>query len=209
MPIKQEDDPLEKLEEDIRRLKNRYDQFFAGIQKAPPIQERRKIDVFIHELSKQKVRDNTRRFRFNTLLTRYNQLRENWGRRTREREEGPLEFKRRQAAMTDEDREIAAKALREIEPPPPAPPVTSAKADPYVKVAPGSNGEEVRKLYEQLEREHLKLGRLPPVTIDQLQQMVQKQSEAVRLKYQVSTVAFRVETVDGKVKLKAKPMQKA
>src|SRR6266550_3200244 len=119
MPIKQEDDPLEKLEEDIRRLKNRYDQFFAGIQKAPPIQERRNIDVFIHDLSKQKVRDNTRRFRFNTLLTRYNQLRENWGRRMREREEGPLEFKRRQAAMTDEDRLIAAKAMREIEPPRP------------------------------------------------------------------------------------------
>ena len=111
----------------------------------------------------------------------------------REREEGPLDFKRRQAAMTDEDREIAAKALREIEPPRPTPPVTSAKPDPYVKVAPGSNGEEVRKLYEQIEREHLKLGKLPPVTIDQLQQMVQKQSEAVRSKYQVSTVAFRVD----------------
>ena len=209
MPIKREDDPLEKLEEDIRRLKNRYDQFFAGIQKAPPLQERRNLDVFLHDLSKEKVRDNTRRFRFNTLMTRYNQLRENWGRRMREREEGPLEFKRRQAAMTDEDRLIAAKALREIEQPPPAPPVTSAKSDPYVKVTPGSNGEEVRKLYEQIEREHLKLGKLPPVTIDQLQQMVQKQSEAVRSKYQVSTVAFRVETIDGKVKLKAKPMQKS
>src|SRR6478735_3611416 len=102
MPIKQEDDPLEKLEEDIRRLKNRYDQFFAGIQKMPPLQERRNIDVFIHELSREKVRDNSRRFRFNQLTARYNQLREMWGRRMREREEGPLEFNRRQAAMSAE-----------------------------------------------------------------------------------------------------------
>src|ERR1051326_6486403 len=102
MPIKVEDDPLEKLEEDIRRLKNRYDQFFAGIQKTPPQQERRNIDVFIHELSKEKIRDNSRRFRFNQLITRYNQLREMWGGRMGEREEGPLEFKRRQAGINEE-----------------------------------------------------------------------------------------------------------
>jgi hypothetical protein len=202
MPTKLEDDPLEKLEEDIRRLKNKYDQFFAGIQKMPPTQERRNIDVFIHEQSKQKIRDNTRRFRFNTLLTRYNQLRENWGRRMREREEGPLEFKRRQTAMSVEPPVVPPP------PPRPEPPrVTSNKPDPYVRVTTASNGEEVRKLYEQIEREHFKLGKLPPVTIDQLTQMVQKQSEIVRSKYQVNTVAFRIETIDGKVKLKAKPLQ--
>ena len=202
MPIKVEDDPLEKLEEDIRRLKNRYDQFFAGIQKTPPQQERRNIDVFIHELSKEKIRDNSRRFRFNQLITRYNQLREMWGRRMREREEGPLEFKRRQAVMNEEPDFAAA---RRPEPEPPR--VTSNKPDPYVRVTTASNGEEVRKLYEQIEREHFKLGKLPPVTFDQLTQMVQKQSEIVRSKYQVNTVAFRVETIDGKVKLKAKPLQ--
>ncbi|HEY2090683.1 MAG TPA: MXAN_5187 C-terminal domain-containing protein, partial [Thermoanaerobaculia bacterium] len=92
--------------------------------------------------------------------------------------------------------------------PRPEPPrVTSNKPDPYVRVTTASNGEEVRKLYEQIEREHFKLGKLPPVTIDQLTQMVQKQSEIVRSKYQVNTVAFRIETIDGKVKLKAKPLQ--
>jgi len=202
MPIKVEDDPLEKLEEDIRRLKNRYDQFFAGIQKMPPLHERRNIDVFIHELSKEKIRDNSRRFRLNQLLSRYNQMREMWGRRMREREEGPLEFKRRQAAMSDEP-EFAAARPAAAEPPR----VTSTKPDPYVRVTPASNGEEVRKLYEQIEREHFKLGKLPPVTFDQLTQMVQKQTELVRSKYRVSTVAFRVETIDGKVKLKAKPLQ--
>ena len=63
--------------------------------------DRRNVEIYIHELNKQKMRDNTRRFRFNTLLTRFNQFRELWARRMREREEGPVDFRRRQAAMND------------------------------------------------------------------------------------------------------------
>ncbi len=199
--IKQ-DDELDKLEEDIRIVKNKYDQFFAGIQKTPPMQERRNIEVYIHELGKQKMRDNTRRFRFNQLLTRFNQYREMWARKMREREEGPLDFRRRRDALA----EPAA--------PPPAPKprpaarsVTSPGPEPYVRLAAGTNGEEVKRLYEDIEREHLKLGRLPTITFDQLRQMVQKQGEMVRNRYHVDVVGFRVDVVDGKVKLKAKPIQ--
>jgi hypothetical protein len=146
------------------------------------------------------MRDNTRRFRFNTILSRYNQFREMWARKMREREEGPLDFRRRQAAMET--------AL----PPPPPPPsprlgVTSAGADPYVRMAPGSNGEEIRKLYGEIERAHLDMGKLPNVSLEQLATMIEKQGDIVRAKYNVKTVAFRVETIDGKVKLKAKPLQ--
>ena len=196
--IKQ-DDELDKLEEDIRKLKNKYDQFFSGIAKVPPIQERRNIEIYIYELGKLKMRDNARRFRYNTLLSRYNQFREMWSRKMREREEGPLDFRRRQAAMN---------APAPPQPPAAPPPrVTSSKPDPYVKVSPGSNGEELRRLFDEIQKEHLKMGRLPTITIEQLGQMVQKQSEVVRSRYKVNSVAFRVETVDGKVKLKAKPMQ--
>jgi len=157
--------------------------------------------VAIFEIGKQKMRDNARRFRYNQLLTRYNQFREMWGRKMREREEGPMEFRRRQAALN----EPAA-------PPPPPPPVaqprvTSNGDDPYVKVTPGTNGEAIRRLHDEIERENQKLGKTSSVTVEQLAQMVEKQTEVVRSKYHVSTVAFRVETVDGKVKLKAKPLQ--
>ncbi len=197
------DEELEKLEEDIRVLKNKYDQFFAGISKVPPSQERKNLEVYIHELNKQKMRDNTRRFRFSTLTSRFNQLRELWGRRMREREEGPLDFRRRQAAMS-----------APADPPPGAPKpervrptVTSEPGDAYVTVTRGSNGEQLKRLYGEIEKEHHKLGKLPTVTFEQLAAMVQKQSEMVRTKYQVDSVAFRVDVVDGKVKLKAKPLQ--
>ena len=201
MPRIQKDDELDKLEEDIRILKNKYDQFFNGIQRFPPMMDRRRLENVIYEIGKQKMRDNTRRFRFQQLLTRYNQFRELWGRRMREREEGPMEFRRRQAVLNEP-----------VEAPPPPPPiaqprVTSNGADPYVKMTPGTNGEAIRRLYDQIEREHLKMGKVSQVSIEQLAQMVEKQTEVVRTKYHVSTVAFRVETVDGKVKLKAKPLQ--
>jgi hypothetical protein len=194
------DDELDRLEEDIRKLKNNYDQFFMGLQKVPPSQQRRNVETMIYEIGKQKMRDNTRRFRYNQLLSRYNQYRELWGRRVREREEGPLDFKRRQAALNEP----------ETAPPPSANAsrVTSAAPDAYVRVAADGNGEEIRKLYEQIASEQLKAnGQKTSVTFEQLGQMVQKQAEMIRGKYNVTKVAFRVETVDGKVKLKAKPLQ--
>ena len=193
--IKQ-DDELDKLEEDIRKLKNKYDQFFTGIVKVPPSFERHQVESYIHDLNMLKIRDNARRFRLSTLTARYNQYREMWGRKIREREEGPLEFRRRQAAL-----EAPAP------PPPPMPRVTSAPADPYVRMAPGANGEQIRRLYDEIERAHGAMGKASNLSLEQVAAMVEKQTDLVRAKYHVKTVAFRVETVDGKVKLKAKPLQ--
>ena len=198
-----QDDDLEKLEEDIRKLKNKYDQFFTGITKVPPMHDRKQVEILIYEIGKQKMRDNARRFRFNTILSKYNQYREMWGRKMREREEGPIEYQRRKAAI---DRAVGA-------PPPPQEQasaqsrVTSGKPDAYVKMVPGSNGEEIQQLYSQIEKEHLKLGKLPNLTMDQLRTMIEQQTQVVRERYHVKSVAFRVDVVDGNVKLKAKPLQ--
>jgi hypothetical protein len=200
--IKQ-DEELDKLEEDIRKLKNKYDQFFTGITKMPPRHERHLLEVFIFELGKKKMRENARRFRYNQLLSRYNQYREMWGRKMREREEGPLDFRRRQAALSEP---FEAPADTPAAPRPPR--VTSSAADPYVvKMTPGTNGDEIRKLYNEIEKEHVKLGTAPAITFEQLRAMIQKQSDFVRERYHVNAVGFRVDVVDGKVKLKAKPIQ--
>lgn len=200
--IKQ-DEELDKLDEDIRKLKSKYDQFFNGFMKLPPAIERHQLESYIHELSKQKMRDNARRFRFNTILGRYNQFREMWARKMREREEGPLDFRRRQALMES----APPPNLPHAEPNGAPRGVTSTPPDPYVRMTPGGNGEEIRKLYGEIERAHLDMGTLPNVSLEQVAAMIEKQSGIVRAKYNVKTVAFRVETVDGKVKLKAKPLQ--
>ena len=194
-----QDEELDKLEEDIRKLKVKYEMFFLGSVKMPPQHERHQLEVYIFELGKQKMRDNGRRFRYNQLLSRYNQLREMWGRKMREREEGPLDFRRRKAALEAPSPE-APKAAS-------APRVTSRPADSYVKLSASSNGEAIRDLYNQIEQEHQKLGKMPNLTYEQLRTMIEKQSEQVRARYNVDVVGFRVEVADGKVKLKAKPIQ--
>ena len=126
-----------------------------------------------------------------------------WGRSMREREEGPLEYQRRKEALEGPAPTAPHSEARTGTPSR----VTSAEADPYVKVAPGTNGEEIRALLDQIERANSQLGKANNVTFEQLSAMVQKQTEMVRERYKVNAVAFKVETVDGKVKLKAKPLQ--
>src|SRR2546430_9416346 len=164
----------------------------------PPQHERHMLEVSIFEIGKQKMRESTRRFRFNQLLSRYNQYRELWGRKIREREEGPLDFRRRAAALSEPEpprsRSRAAAA------------VTSPKADPYVKLAAGSNGEEMKRLYAEIEREHHRLGKLPTITYDQLPPMVEKQRELVLSKTHVHVAGFRVEVRHVKMELKAETL---
>lgn len=195
-----QDDELDRLEEDIRKLKNKYDQFFSGIAKVPPHIERHALENMIYELNKQKIRDNTRRFRLSTLVSRYNMFKENWARRMREREEGPLDFRRRKELLEGPPPEVPAPPARQ-------PRVTSEPADPYVRMTPEANGDQIRRLHQQIEMAHAEMGKPSNVSVEQLAAMVQKQTELVRSKYNVNTVAFRVETIDGKVKLKAKPLQ--
>ena len=51
--MQKKDDELDLLEENIRKLKNKYDQFFAGIAKVPPMQDRRNVETYIYEIGKQ------------------------------------------------------------------------------------------------------------------------------------------------------------
>ena len=182
------DDELDKLEEDIRKLKVKYEMFFLGSLKMPPQHERHQIEVYIFELGKKKMRENSRRFRYNQLLSRYNQFREMWARKMREREEGPMEFRRRQAAYTP-----SATAPTPPPPPPPDARVTSPRSDPYVKVAQESKGEEVRRLYEEIEREHL--AHIP------IGRAIQPEDIAHAVLYfaseQASAVTGQVMSVDG------------
>ncbi|MCA1734057.1 MAG: hypothetical protein LC732_10705, partial [Acidobacteria bacterium] len=113
------DEVLNLFEETLRKLKIQYDLFFSGHRKLPPTEDRRRLDALVHEIGKDRIRENAARFRFNTLLGRYNQFRELWGRKMREREEGPLDYRRRAAAFTSEGDQPAGD--QPAAPPPPRP----------------------------------------------------------------------------------------
>jgi len=194
------EEAIASFDESLRRLKTQYDLFFAGVLKIPPAVDKKRLDDLVREIGKVRIRDNGLRFRYTTLVSRYNQFQELWNRRIREREEGPMDFRKRSAAMA------AAPA-----PPPEAEPAqrreTSVEGDSYVKVATSTNGDAMTRLYQQIVDAQDKLGKPPGMTLEQVTATVRKQAESLRAKYGVETIAFRVETIDGKVKLKAKPTQ--
>jgi hypothetical protein len=190
-------DELDRLEEQIRKLKIQYDQFFRGLRKLPPTEDRKRVEEALRDMMRGKLRDNASRFRYNGIVAAYNRFQELWSRQMREREEGPVNFRERQKAM---------RAPQEIPPEPPArPAVTPRPDDSYVKVASSSNGEAMAELHRLVAEANKAIGKASP-SVEQVAALVQKQAEQLRGRYNVDAVAFRVETVDGKVKLKAKPV---
>lgn len=188
-------DELDRLEEQIRKLKIQYDQFFRGLRKLPPTEDRKRVEEALRDMMRGKLRDNASRFRYNGIVAAYNRFQELWSRQMREREEGPINFR---------DRQKAYSAPRGEEPPS-RPVVTPRTDDSYVKVASVSNGDAMAEIHRLVAEANKALGKASP-SVEQVAALVQKQAEQLRGRYNVDAVAFRVETVDGKVKLKAKPV---
>lgn len=189
---------IDTFEESLKRLKALYDLFFSGARKLPPSEDRRRLDALVHEVAKLRIRDNGIRFRFNTLLGRYNQYKELWGRLMREREEGPVDFRKRRAMMSGASPEKSPKTAE--------PRVTSPQADSYVKVNSGNSSAAMVELFQQIAKANAELGKAA-IPLEQVTAMVQKQMELLGSRYQTNTFGFRVDTSEGKVKLKAKPIQ--
>lgn len=200
------EETLAYFEELLKRTQVQYHLFFSGHRKTPPLEDRKRLERLVQEFAKMRIRDNGVRFRWGTLLGRFNQFSELWNRQMREREEGPISFQRRMQAYDEADEAIHAHDA-ELQKPAPAPPtVTSEGADSYVQVSAANGDAAMERLYAQLAEANRKLGKAP-MSQSQLSAMIQKQVESLREKYGVDSVAFRFEIVDDKVKLKAKPIQ--
>ncbi len=83
---------LEELEERIDRVRALYEQYFCGIEKIEPQIPRKDVDRRIYVLRKEQIRNTAMRFKFQTLVQRYNTMSQHWGRVLREIENGT--FKR-------------------------------------------------------------------------------------------------------------------
>lgn len=204
------DEALATLDESLRRLQVQYHLFFFGVRKLPPTEDRKRLDTLVREIEKRRIRDNGSRFRLVSLVSKYNQFQELWSRQMREREEGPVEYQRRMAAFEAAGGESSpgggGSSGGNAGEQDPERRETSGGADSYVRVSPRSNGDAMKALHTQIEAANQALGKAS-MTFDQVSSMIEKQADALRIRFGVDTVAFKVETVDGKLKLKAKPVQ--
>ena len=82
------DEQLTRLEEDIRRLKIEFDQFFNGAVKRPPYDTKGRVETLVKRLSDDRTLSYAHRYRLNSMASRYNAFRELWRRTMQGREEG-------------------------------------------------------------------------------------------------------------------------
>ena len=79
---------LEELETRLERLRALYEQYFLGIEKLEPQIPRKDVDRRIYVLRREKIRNTGKRFKLQTLISRYNTFQQYWQRICREIENG-------------------------------------------------------------------------------------------------------------------------
>ena len=79
---------LEELETRLERLRALYEQYFMGIERIEPAIPRKDIDRRIYVLRREKIRNTAKRFKLQTIISRYNTFQQYWQRICREIEQG-------------------------------------------------------------------------------------------------------------------------
>lgn len=88
MDAKQYEQLVGDAESKLKRLRALYDQWFAGIERLEPQQQRKELDHILGLLRREQVRNTALKFRFQQIVQRYTTYTTYWRRITRQIEEG-------------------------------------------------------------------------------------------------------------------------
>jgi len=172
------------LEEHIAELVIKYEQYFLGMEKIEPLKLCEDIERFIRRYNTSTIVNTMYKFKFNTLVGRFNSYKQYWSRITRQIEEG--KYSRDRFKM---NRHLAEGALR---------PAVEQK-----QKAPGSDLEHVYQQYLDA-RKKCNLS-TDNVSRETMFSVIEKQRDSLKSKHHCSDVEFRVVIEDGAPKLKARP----
>ena len=189
---------LDALERSIRQIQIEWDKFFSGIEKKPPNDSKTRLEALIRRHANAEIRNNTERFRYQTLTARYNTLNELWSKKLRLREEGKA---------------FGVHGLKAEALPPPPPPAPAAPkhagahggpAEQFRVQNPERDAQTVRDLYESFLQARKGNGETAPVKYESFQKLIGQQASRILSDKGGQAVEFRLEKKEGKVTLKAK-----
>ena len=190
---------LEQLEKGITLLKIEWEKFFGGVERKPPNELRARIERLIRQYAGGEIRNATERFRYFGLTARYNTFNELWNKRLRAVEEGrPLGLHGRALALHEQ---YAPPALFHSEGA--APP---RQGEIRVE-SPELDEEAVRELFDRFLDARQQAGEKGAVKFDSFQKLITQQTTRIITEKGAHAVDFRLETKDGKVSLKARPIK--
>jgi len=189
---------LDQLEQMLRQLQIEWEKFFGGVEKKPPNELRTRVDSLVKKYAYTEIRNNTERFRYQALSSRFNTFSELWNKRMRAIEEGrPVGLHGRAAAVAPGPARAAAApaAARAAGP---------GGAGEFRVRSPEKDESAVRGLYERFLQARQEAGEKGTVKFDNFQKLISQQASRIMADKGAQAVDFRLETKDGKVSLKAK-----
>lgn len=177
--VEEIDELLEELDLNIKRLRIEYEQYFKGSMKREPYQLLGRVQKTITKFASDPPRRVAQKFRFNSLVARFQAYRQLWGRTMRELDAGTHKSQLFRSAQTGPstapklERTAKKSAIDQL-------------TDAFI-AARRQNGQETKS-----------------VSKERLAAMVKKQREAIAAKYGNDVkISFRVVVEDGKAKVKA------
>lgn len=175
------DRQIDEMENAINLLKREFEKYFGGGSKKPPTDDQTKLEKAIKKYVGAPGLNYAQRFRYSSLVARFNTYNELWNKQLRMKEEGKYQTGPQQP-----------------------PPVHPPKAHSERK----KTKDPLESIYNDYLANREKTGEgAPPLNFDGFTQVVSKQREALINKFHCKDVKFYVTIEDGKTKLKAKPLK--
>ena len=186
------DEELRIIDVKLKQLLRDYEQYFLGVRPREPANARAELQKTMIRLSNSQIRNTGERFKFNTLNAQCLTHKRRWDDILRKIENGSYERHVFKANLHERERGHATT-------PPPGGRRSSDKAN--------SSQDDIFTRY--LEAAQACGQKTEGLTREKLQRVIDKQTTAIQQKMGVKDVKFRVEVVNGKVKLKAKARRAA
>lgn len=187
-------DEIELLDSKIVRLKVEYEQYFMRVLKREPAKLRDEVDKLVLFYSNKNLTNTSLRFKYNTIVAKYNSYKQYWTRTLRAIEEG----------------DFYRKAEGEIETGVRSAPVPSEARRPAPNEPPKTDAGGVREIYEKyIEARRACNEPTEGITLGTLEKTLQEYKKKVAEQYKTEDVEFKVAIKDGRAKLTIAPKKKA
>jgi hypothetical protein len=197
------EEDLTGLDHAIRQLQIEWDKFFGGVERKPPSELKSRVEALIRRYSNAEIRNNTERFRYQNMTARYNTFNELWTKKLRAREEGkPLGVHGIKADILPPTKPSTVEAPRAA-----ATPALGAFSSGEVRVARPDDPQATRELFSRFLEARQAAGETAAVKFESFQKLIATQAGRILTEKGATAVDFRLETKDGKVSLKAKPVK--
>jgi hypothetical protein len=171
----------------IAKLSREYDVFLFGTHGRLPAEGRRQLEARARALSLLQIDSASERYRFNTLIGRYNAQLERWDRAVREKEEGRGRFSRGGPGGS-----------------PNAPPPASVQPPAGKLPLPEDSGD--RKVFEQYLRAKKERGQeIGQLKFEKFQEQLTREREKLKERTGRSDWEFEVAIDAERVKLAVRP----